>query len=398
MNPVIGLDIAKGESQVQAFLQKKKPFKKTFKFKHDTEGLHRFYRFYEEMEQESGIRPVVIFESTGHYHEPVLPFLEEHNVTYYLINPVIAYESKKTSLRKVKTDSIDAVHLCELYYKEDLETFQRKSIKTMNLRNLSRQHDALTNTYVQLKLKFQTILDQVFPEYKGVFGDLYSPISLKTLLEYPTSNDVLLCEAEDIAEAMFEMGGRRSYAWCLNKAFKLKEAAVRNPFKKNLYHSHLISSEMYIHMLLQYQEHLSKLEREIDALAKEFEEYEVIRSIPGIGGKITATIISEIGEIDQFNHPKKLVAYASIDPSIYQSGKFTANIARITKRGSNRLRQALYKAVQCGLTSNRNPILKTFYDKKREEGKPHKVAVIACANKLIHWIYAILKRKEAFKI
>ncbi|SDI63612.1 IS110 family transposase, partial [Alteribacillus bidgolensis] len=75
MNPVIGLDIAKGESQVQAFLQKKKPFKKTFKFKHDTEGLHRFYRFYEEMEQESGIRPVVIFESTGHYHEPVLPFL-----------------------------------------------------------------------------------------------------------------------------------------------------------------------------------------------------------------------------------------------------------------------------------------------------------------------------------
>jgi transposase len=54
--------------------------------------------------------------------------------------------------------------------------------------------------------------------------------------------------------------------------------------------------------------------------------------------------------------------------------------------------------VQCGITKNRNPKLRAYYDKKREEGKPHKVAIIACANKLIHWIYALLNRKEAFKV
>ena len=63
---------------------------------------------------------------------------------------------------------------------------------------------------------------------------------------------------------------------------------------------------MYIKILLQYKEHLSKLESEIDALAKEIEEYSIIKSIPGIGEKIAATIISEIGEIDRFNNPKSL--------------------------------------------------------------------------------------------
>ncbi|KQL45322.1 transposase, partial [Brevibacillus choshinensis] len=108
------------------------------------------------------------------------------------------------------------------------------------------------------------------------------------------------------------------------------------------------------------------------------------------------TIISEIGEIERFNHPKKLVAFAGIDPSVHSSGKFTATINRITKRGSSRLRHALYMAVLCGIRSSRNKKLKEFYDRKRDEGKPFKVTVVACANKLIHWIFTLLKRKETF--
>lgn len=149
-------------------------------------------------------------------------------------------------------------------------------------------------------------------------------------------------------------------------------------------------------MLFQYQEHLSKLKKEIDTLAQSFEGYGLIQSIPGIGEKIAATIISEIGNINQFGHPKQLVAYAGLDPRVFESGKFRASINRITKRGSSRLRQSLYTAVQCGLAKNRNKKLIAFYERKRNEGKPHKVAVIACANKLVHWIHPMLKRKEVF--
>ncbi|AXF56542.1 IS110 family transposase [Salicibibacter kimchii] len=396
MDPVIGLDIAKGESQVQAFLQRKKPYKKSFKFTHNLHGLHEFYRFYQDVEHVSGQAPVVIFESTGHYHEPVLQFLEEREITYYLINPVVSYEAKKTSLRKVKTDAIDAHHLCELYYKEDLEVFLKKTIQTMNLRNLTRQHQALTETYVQIKLQFQATLEQIFPEYQSVFSDLYANISLTTLLRYPTSYDVKNATQQELAAEMQQTGPKRSYAWFWHKARLLKDAAERNPFKRNIDQSHLVSLQMYVQMLFQYQEHLSKLKKEIDALAETFDEYLIIKSIPGIGRKIAATILSEMGDINQFQHPKKLVAYAGIDPSVHESGKFKATINRITKRGSSRLRQALFTAVQCGLTKNRNAKLKAFYDRKREEGKPHKTAVIACANKLLHWIHAMVKRNEAF--
>ncbi len=174
------------------------------------------------------------------------------------------------------------------------------------------------------------------------------------------------------------------------------DSPSRNPFQKNVYESHVINLRMYIELLFHYQGHLSDLEGRIVALANEMDEYKIIQSIPGIGEKIAATIISEIGEIDRFNHPKKLNAFAGVDPSVHSSGKFTATINLIIIRGSSRLRHSLYLAVLCGIRSSRNKKLKAFYDKKKSEGKPAKVSIVACINKLLHWILAILSRKETF--
>jgi transposase len=261
---------------------------------------------------------------------------------------------------------------------------------------------------IQTKLQFQAILDQVFPEYRGVFGDLYSVVSLLTLQEFPSSEDILKASDETISNKIKELCKSRSIRWANEKALKLKEAATRNPFEKIVYQSHILSLGMYINIILQYKEHLSRLESEIDALAKEIEEYNIIKSIPGIGEKIAATIISEIGEIDRFNHPKKLVAFAGVDPSVFESGKFRATQNRITKRGSSRLRHALYMAVRCAIRDcrkkkttdeilPRNKRMREYYDKKREEGKPFKVAIIACVNKLLHWIFALLKNGTTFQ-
>lgn len=165
---------------------------------------------------------------------------------------------------------------------------------------------------------------------------------------------------------MRQFGVRRSQAWFLDKAAQLREAAKRNPFQSQISHGQLVSLRMYIQMLFQYQEHLSELIKEINSLAKSFEEYRLIQSVPGIGEMIAATIISQVGDINhQFEHPKKLVAYAGLDPSVFESGKFKSSINRITKRGSSRLRQSLYTAVQCGLAKERNKKLIAFYDRKR---------------------------------
>src|SRR5690625_7682716 len=98
--------------------------------------------------------------------------------------------------------------------------------------------------------------------------DLYGKLSLNTLLNYPTSLDIHKVVGEKLAEEMRQFGSRRSHAWFLDKAGQLKEAARRNPYQFQICHGQFVSLRMYIHMLFQYQEHLTKLLKEIGALTK----------------------------------------------------------------------------------------------------------------------------------
>jgi transposase len=400
MNPVIGLDISKDESHGQSFLERGKLYKGTFQFEHTREGLAKLLQAIQNVKKASGLRPLLVLEATGHYQSPVVQFLEEHHYLYIVINPLISNRLRKSNLRKVKTDAADAFLLGELYYKEEFEPYKKRGVQLLNLRYLTRQYESLSKMCVQTKLQFQAVLDQVFPTYKGVFGDIYSSISLRFLNEFPTSYLVLQSDEGTLKSKIKELLSSRrgrSESWICVRVERLLDAAKQNPFQQTMYSSHLINLKVLISLIIQYQEHLSRLEENIDALAKEIEEYDLIQSIPGIGNKIAATILSQIGEVDRFDHSKKLVAFAGIDPSVFASVKFTATRNRITKRGSRQLRYALVMAVQCGLIRSRNMRLKDFYDRKRAEGKPHKVALIACANELVHWLYVILKSKKTFR-
>ena len=106
-------------------------------------------------------------------HTPIIQCLDENDVLYILLNPIISHQAKKSSLRKVKTDAFDAYQLCTLYYKEDFEPYKMRGIQLLNLRNLSRQQEIVTNMYVEAKLQFHTNLDQIFPNYRKVFGDFF---------------------------------------------------------------------------------------------------------------------------------------------------------------------------------------------------------------------------------
>ncbi len=395
MNPVVGIDVSKGNSQCQAFLDRNQPYKKSFRFAHTEEGFQSFLKILQEIEKVSGVRPAIILEATGHYHQPVVQVVEKHEYLLMVVNPLTSQRAKKAHLRKVKTDVIDAFHLGDLYYKEDFEPYKQQAIQLLNLKHLTRQHGALTATYVQTKLQFQAVLDQIFPHYVGAFGNLFSNASLTILLAYPTPQSVMEVGIEPIMRLIQEKA-KRSESWAKEKAQKIISAAQCSPNSRVIYDSHFITLHMLISLLLELQEHLSHLEQEIDTLAQERKEYDLLRSVPGIGDKIAATILSEIGGIERFDHAKKLIAYSGIDPSVYASGKFIATSNRITKRGSKRLRRALFLAVQCGIRKSVNQQLKEYYDKKRAEGKAYKVAIIACTNKLVRWIYAILKHERPY--
>jgi Transposase IS116/IS110/IS902 family len=125
-------------------------------------------------------------------------------------------------------------------------------------------------------------------------------------------------------------------------------------------------------------------------------------------GKPYRKSFSVMHTLDGLDRLLEFFAFAGVDPSVYSSGRFTASVNRITKRGSSRLRLALYMAVTCGIRDARkqkttdeiiprNKKLREFYDKKRDEGRPFRVAIIACVNKLLHWIYALLKSRTTYQ-
>lgn len=116
----------------------------------------------------------------------------------------------------------------------------------------------------------------------------------------------------------------------------------------------------------------------------------LLRSIPGIGILLAPIFIGEIGSIERFDHPKKLTAYAGLDPRVKQSGISLKSNTHITKRGSPFLRRAAF--IAASVAQRHDPEMKSYYEKKRSEGKRYREATIANARHILNRIYAIWKR------
>ncbi|MDI6743965.1 MAG: transposase, partial [Thermodesulfovibrionales bacterium] len=125
------------------------------------------------------------------------------------------------------------------------------------------------------------------------------------------------------------------------------------------------------------------------------EEMEIITSIDGIGDTTGAAFLAEIGNISNFSSHKSLIAFAGLDPTVFQSGKFQGT-SRISKRGNRHLRRIVYLmtigVIRC------NAFFKAHFLKRKQDGLPFRKAVMATAHKLIRVIFAMLSHNVKFQI
>ena len=139
-------------------------------------------------------------------------------------------------------------------------------------------------------------------------------------------------------------------------------------------------------------EALGTLHSEMDTLASQLPEYEIVMNIYGVGKVLCSQLIAEIGDVTKLKSNKSLVALAGIDPPPNQSGKDNPKSRHISKRGSPALRKTLFLIMTIYL--QRQPAdepVYQFLDKKRAEGKPYKVYMIAAAHKFLRIYYARVK-------
>jgi transposase len=121
-------------------------------------------------------------------------------------------------------------------------------------------------------------------------------------------------------------------------------------------------------------------------------EYEKVKALYGVGDITAAGLIAEIGDVRRFDNRSSLIAFAGVDPSTNQSGKYESKSGTATKRGSSHLRKTLFQVVSTHLKrSPENEAVFQFIDRKRAEGKPYYVYMTAGANKFLRIYYGTIK-------
>lgn len=391
--PCIAIDVSKGSSHLQGYLDRETAFSNVKKIDHDRKGFDEILTLSSDIKKKVNQNPVVVFEATGVYHRGLQSFLSENDIKTIIVSPLQSAKFRKQELRTKKTDKRDCQNIAKVYFANDFESFYEENETYYSLRQLNREYECLLHHLRKAKVNFKEVQEIVYPGFERVFLDLYSKGSLEILKKYPHPKRLSKKSVSSLCTFLMKHTCHRE-AWCEKKA---KELLVYTQECVSGCREEDINTDILIEQIDQVEYYLSlgeKVVQKMIELARPIPEFTLIESIPGIGANLSARIVAEIGDIHRFPGPKQLIAYAGIDPIVYQSGKNEGLHLHISKKGNKRLRCLLYLAVMCCLrTKNQDTSIRTTYIKKTHQSKPmcSRAASIACANKLLRVIYGMSK-------
>ena len=402
--PVAGVDVSKRFSDLCVLTPENEVFTRT-KIYHDLTSMERALDLLLQAEQQFGMRPVVVMESTSHYHLILFRFFKNAGYEVIVVNPIQSGALKNINVRKVKNDKVDAHKIALLYRLKVLRPSQVPADSLRGLRLLCRQRSEVMKNITRFKNHLTALLDQIFPGYDKVFADVGGVSSLAVLDAYPTPQLLLSASPETLVEIIRKV----SYA---GAAFGKKKADLLFSAAADACTLGLTSPgdeaviRTAVSILKVLTENKARLEHEIRVLILR-EKYirdnlALLQSIPGIGPHSAAVILAEIGDFSLFRKPKELAAYFGLDPGERQSGTFRGSKNRMSKRGSHHVRAMLHMAAHnCvhskGKKPPSNPVLAEFYDKKCYS-KPPLVAMCAVMHKISNIIFAVLRDQKPFEL
>ena len=382
-----GIDVAKLKHAVSWMDEKGQTVKSGISIPNTRPG---FDQLHQEL-QALGGEVTVGLEATGYYWLALYDDLTRNHYPVIVLNPLQVAAYRKSGIRKVKSDASDAIWIADYIRIAHLPPTEQSLPVFLQLRELSRFRFRLTEQVGNLKRKLLTILDRVFPEYEQMFSNVFLQASRAVLQEAVSAQEFADFDLQELAQVLAEASRGR---FGLEKAEKLQAQARLSVGVS------FLTDAVHIEMgcLLAQLELLDTQRTEIDqAIADLMAKIpQHITSIPGIGPVTGAAILSEIGDIQRFETLDKLVAYAGIDATVYQTGQFEASEAHMSKRGSPYFRHALWLAASSAVLHD--PSLKAYYQKKRDEGKHHGTALGAVCHKLLARIFVVLKEKRAYVI
>ena len=390
----VGIDVSKGKSTVAILSIAGEVIEEPFEIKHDKYGMIKLEEKLKDISKED---LKIVMEQTGTYHLPVLGFLLDKG---YFVDAENALKIKKyldRELRKAKTDKKDSLKLaeycCDNWYK--LNKVRENDEAYDNLRFLSRQYINNINVQVKQKNNFSNLCDLLFPGYYQMLDENNFILGLEIFKKYYhpeiVTNKKQSQFVDEIDKLAKKLGHKGAGITLANKIYLLAQTTI-SPRPNNEFAQ--LSAISCADALILTIKTTTTIITEMDKLARELPEYDVISEIPGCGKKLTSRVIAEIGDVRRFKNAGSIIAYAGLDAPPYQSGQFEATNRHISKRGNKYLRKTGYevmKSIKSSCKSDNE--LKSYIIQKENEGKLKKVAKIAGLNKFLRMYYGIVKKK-----
>jgi len=388
----VGIDVASTKHDIVILNELGIAFKKAFSIKNDLDGYKKLLseissakEFFNDLNVRIGL------ESTGHYSRNILHFLILRQFEVMFINPLLTnMDRKAASVRKTKTDAIDAKAICMFLIRNqnDFKPYTLSSYHIDELKTLVRLRKSLKSQINKELNLLHAYVIQAFPEYYNVFKKINSKASMKVLSRYGSLSEFKRARFETLMELIRKssMGHHGIKEVQMIKELPISSIGIDSS-------SLAFSIKQNIKRILMLEEQVNHIEKEV--IHHVDKSHTTLLSIPGVGYTTGAIILAEIGDIRRFKTDDQLLAYAGLDPSVYQSGNFEGNY-KISKRGSSILRWAIYQAAQA--TVKFDPVFNAYYLKKKYEGKRHRVIIGHVTKKLLRVIRSILKNHSVYSL
>ncbi|MBR0600653.1 IS110 family transposase [Sinanaerobacter chloroacetimidivorans] len=327
-------------------------------------------------------------EATGHYSDNLLEFLIANDLPTTVINPLHTNLYRKSlSLRKTKTDKVDAHSIVTMLRTESLKPYSQSSYHVRELKSLTRYRFSLVQDCARLKTSYARLCVILFPELEKLVSSLHMVSTYALLSELPNAGAISQCHLTRLSN-LLSTSSKGRYG-------KEKAVEIRNAAKDSIgSYSDVKSLELQqtIQMIRMMEDQIKQIEAKINPIVDEL--HSPIMTIPGISYRMAAIIIAETENFSNFNSAEKVLAFAGLEPSVYQSGQLTSTHSKMVKRGSKYLRYALFNATK--YVCHWDAGFSQYLAKKRSEGKAYNVAVSHATKKLTRVIFHLVKTNQPF--
>ena len=329
-------------------------------------------------------------EATGHYSYNILGFLLNTGLATYVINPLHTNLYRKSlSLRKTKTDRVDARTIATMLMSDvDLKSYTDTSYHNEELKSLTRYRFDKVQERAKLKQSVSRLVTILFPELEKLVPTIHLASVYTLLNEFPGAHQIAEAHLTHLKSVLSDASKGR---YDRDKAVEIREAA-RNSIGSKM-PAKSLELKHTIQLIQVLDAEIEDIEKEINSIMDEV--HSPITTIPGIGTRMGAMILAEIGDFSNFESADKILAYAGLSPSTYQSGQLTNCYSHMEKRGSRYLRYAIFNATK--YVCLWDPTFAAYLAKKRAEGKHYNVAISHAAKKLVRLIYALEKSGQAYR-